>query len=208
MAFSKVLPWSKLNTISKSRTVRASVLIPLIGLLIIFNDKLAEYLKLNGELYAIQQSTISPRLMLIYFGLCAIAAGVTAFSMLCPDEVRHYGSANSYITGDGPNIKDFAFEEIEEKLRNSSMDKEYVRIRDRYEGRGRALTETERTKVNNDILHLYFKFLNEGKAARRGLVWLFYAIGLYCLVIPSLGVFLRVANKLWPIARDRFDQLF
>ena len=208
MAFSKVLPWSKLNTISKSRTVRASVLISLIGLLIIFNDKLAEYLKLNGELYAIQQSTISPRLMLIYFGLCAIAAGVTAFSMLCPDEVRRYGSANSYVKADGPNIKDFAFEEIEEELRNSSMDKEYVRIRDRYDGRGRALTETERTRVNNDVLHLYFKFLNEGKPARRGLVWLFYVLGLFCSVVPSLGVFLRVANQLWPIARDRLGLIF
>jgi hypothetical protein len=146
--------------------------------------------------------------MLIYFGLCAVAAGVTIYSMVCPGEVRHYGSANSYVRGDGPGIKDFAFEEIEDKLRRSPKRKEYERIRDRYEGRGRAITEAEKMQVNNGVLHLYFKFLNEGKAIRRSFVWLFYLAGLICLGIPSAGVFWRIANKLWPIVRDQFQQLF
>lgn len=176
--------------------------------MIIFNDKIGEYLKLHPELDKVKEATesLSPRLMLIYFGLCAISVGVTIYSMICPGEVRHYGSANAYARGDGPAIKDFVFEEIERKLSESPKAKALIRIRNRYErGQGPPITEAQKAQVNNGVLHLYFEYLNEKSAAWRSLVWLFYAIGFVCLVIPSFGVFAQISKKLWLILTTNFS---
>lgn len=88
--------WSRFWTVSSSRAARMTVLIPLIGYLIIFNAKIAEYLHVIRELGGSPNDvSVSPRLLLIYFGLCAIAAAVAIYSWRCPNAVKYYGSANA-----------------------------------------------------------------------------------------------------------------
>ncbi len=67
--------WSAFNNISNSLAARSTILIPLIGYLIIFNEYVVKYLDLVVELGGSKASdpvTISPRLLLVYFGLCEL----------------------------------------------------------------------------------------------------------------------------------------
>ena len=70
--------WTLLRTVGNLTVIRLTVFIPLIGYLIIFNDVLLKNLELAKEfagLPPISGSTLSPRLLLIYFGLCAVVVG-------------------------------------------------------------------------------------------------------------------------------------
>jgi hypothetical protein len=143
--------------------------------------------------------TVSPKLMLIYFGLCAIALGVTIYGLLCPPGVKFYGSPNAYVAGVQGSVKDFAFEEIEDELRKSYYKRDYIRIRERYEKTNppnSPITDQQKVEVNNGILHLYYKYLNSKYPFARAVLAALYLIGFGCVLYPSLGVFWRVSKIL------------
>ncbi|MCK1328637.1 hypothetical protein IVB57_09570 [Bradyrhizobium sp. CW9] len=199
--FRRQIPWSALNAVSKSPSARMTILIPLIGYLIIFNDKVAEYLRLNPQLQSLEHASnsLSPRLMVVYIGLCAMAVGVALYKIFCPGEVSYYTTSSAYVRGDGPGIKDFVFEEIENKLRASVLNAAYHKLRDRYERNTYAITDEQKAEINNGILHLYFRLLNYSWPPIRYLVALFYLVGFVCLLFPSLGVFWKVLQVLWKL---------
>jgi hypothetical protein len=65
-----------LRPIGNSVLVRLTVIIPLVGYLIIFNEKLVGYVDLIHELGRPSDKlglSVSPRLFQIYFGLCFVA---------------------------------------------------------------------------------------------------------------------------------------
>lgn len=193
--------WSRFNGISNSTAARMTILIPLVGYLILFNDKVSQYLHLVREIGGNPDSSvaISPRLLLIYFGLCAIALGVIIYGWLCPAGVKFYGSPNAYVAGVQGSVKDFAFEELEHELRKSNYKKDYVRIRERYEKTNPPnlpLTHDQKAEVDNGILHLYYKYLNSKYPVARAILAALYLIGFGCLLYPSLGVFWRVSKIL------------
>src|SRR6266852_9232668 len=93
--------WSRLRSVGNSLPARLTILIPLVGYLIIFNQETAKYLTLIQELAGQKTSadhpiSVSPSVLLVYFGLCALALGSAIYSYLCPDQVRHYGSSAAY----------------------------------------------------------------------------------------------------------------
>ena len=191
--------------------VRLTILIPLVGYLIIFNANVVKYLDLAKEFVGISShhfdSGVSAKLLLIYFGLCALAAGSVVFSIWCPTEVKHYGTSAADVGADGRNIGDFAFEPIETTLRKSvTYAKEYKRIRDRYEPRLQSTDYTvehqredvaeAKAQINNGILHLYFAYLDNTHPILRLLAAIFFAIGFAALAVPSVQVFLRVTYLL------------
>lgn len=103
--------WHILRNIGNLAAVRLTIFIPLVGYLVVFNNKVVEWLELTKEFVGVPPAiglTVSPRLLLIYFGLCAVAVGSAIYSMLCPQEIKHYGTSAAYVGGDGPNIGDIA----------------------------------------------------------------------------------------------------
>jgi hypothetical protein len=191
--------WSQLRAIGNSGPAKLTILIPLVGYFVIFNAQLVHYLDLIAELsgFTSHPLSVSPRLFWIYFGLCAIAVGAALYSMLCPGQVKYYGSAAAYIGGDGPHIKDWAFEAIETELRNSLYKDEYKKLRDRFDPPGGVVGQSAKDQANNGILHIYFRYLDSSYPVMRFIASMFYVVGFVCLMIPSIGVFVRVASILW-----------
>jgi len=72
-------------------------------------------------------ASVSPRLLLIYFGLCAVALGSVIYDRFCPDEVKHFGTSAAYVGGDGRSIGDFVLESIEATLWSSVFVRRYNR---------------------------------------------------------------------------------
>jgi hypothetical protein len=188
--------WSNLRSIGNSYSVRLTVLIPLVGYLIIFNADLVRYLHLAKDFVGLEtqsETSVSPRLLLIYFGLTLIALGSAIYSVACPWQVKNYGTSAAYVGGERPNLGDFAMEVIENTLRNSQYQQRYRYIRDRYEHvPGPPITPEEKTEIDKAVLHLYFEYLNLSYPPPRWLAFVAFVIGFICLLIPSIKVFFTV----------------
>jgi hypothetical protein len=106
-------PWVRLRFVSNSTAAKSTILVPIIGYLIIFNDNVVNSLNLARELGIHSNAGASHRLVLIYLGLCAISLGVLLYGWFCPNEVKHYGSAASFVRGDGPSLRGFIMNDIQ-----------------------------------------------------------------------------------------------
>lgn len=206
-----MLMWSRLRGVGKSSAAKITVLLPLIGYLIIFNKNVVEFLHLaSGFAGATDaQFDVSPQLMLVYLGTCAIAVGQVIYSIFAPGEVKAYGHETPYVLDAIGVTKDFEYEKLEDALRASPYKSEYIRMRDRYERTpGPPITDEQKAHINNGVLHLYFRLLNNRYWAARWLTGGLYLLGFTLLAIPSAGVFLRVVKIIYGVLTTNFDLLF
>jgi hypothetical protein len=190
--------WVRLRFVSNSTPAKATVLVPLIGYLILFNERVVEFLNLAKDIGSHGGAEVSYRLILIYLGLCAISAGVVVYGWLCPNEVKHYGSASAYVQGDGPSLRGFVINDIGKLLENSEQ---RLRLEEAsnelHEKSSRTLvTEEDYERYRIEVLHLHFDYLNAShKTARTACFWS-YVIGFGFLAIPSGLVFKSVIEIL------------
>src|SRR6266478_1435957 len=199
----RIPPWSDLRAIGNSGPAKLTILIPLIGYLVIFNAQLAHYLELVAEVGGLNAHmfSVSPRLLLIYFGLCSFAVGSALYSFRCSNEVKKYGTSSAYVGGDGASIKDYALEPFEKFLAKSSYGDEYHKLRNRFESLDTVPFEESKQQIHNGILHLNFWSANYSYPIARLIVAMSYVMGFVCLAIPSIGVFFRVVRILWNVVR-------
>jgi hypothetical protein len=112
--------WHRLSGIGNSTPAKLTIIIPLVGYLILFNDKLQAWLRLSSAIAAVAAPAngVEPRLLFIYFGLCLIALASFVFSCACPFEIKKYSSPESYIEGEEAYLSDRAQGRIEHNLKN------------------------------------------------------------------------------------------
>ena len=117
--------WSKLRSIGNSQAAKLTILIPLVGYMIIFNETIASYLQLSNELVGLSVegsgSTASPRLLLIYFGLCWVALGSAIYAWRCPGFIKRYRSAESFVADAGHHIGQVFMSAIQSELERNEI---------------------------------------------------------------------------------------
>jgi hypothetical protein len=104
--------WDELRTIGNSRLVKLTIIVPLIGYMILFNDQLVKYLELSspyfrdvflsGETGSGTTWSLAYRLYCFYFGFTALAIGALVYEFRCPKLVQTYGSAAEFYRVEGP----------------------------------------------------------------------------------------------------------
>jgi hypothetical protein len=202
-----MLPWTDLRSIGNSTAARLTILIPLVGYLIIFNESLLQYVELSRNLFGHEERStsgayVSPRLLCIYFGLCLIAAGSVLFGWFCPQEVKKYGSSAELVGGDG---KDMSFGElvsIANLLRGTRwFSKDFDNFCEAFNARHLIKGLDDHRENNKEVealgLDNYFQFLNFRNPAIRAATAAFYGAGFLVLSVPSIEVFARVTSALW-----------
>lgn len=191
--------WVRLRFVSNSSAAKATILIPLIGYLVLFNQRIVNFLNLIKELNGSHDVGVSYRLILLYLGLCAISLGVLIYGWFCPNEVKHYGSAAAFVQGDGPSLRGFVIDDISRRLVQDG------RYKDRMEELGaefgammqtHTITESDRERYRMENLHLYFDFLNRSHSIARLICVISYFVGFSLLAMPSAEVFLGVIGIL------------
>lgn len=192
--------WARLRFVSNSSAAKATILFPLIGYLVLFNQSVVSFLNLIKELNGAPDVGVSYRLILLYLGLCAVSLGVLIYGWYCPNEVKHYGSAAAFVQGDGPSLRGFVIDNIsttlvEDKRYHDQMvelSQEFGEI-----GQSRQVTENDRERYRTEHLHLYFDYLNRSHPYARAIAVVSYAIGFGLLAIPSVEVFWGVLTILY-----------
>lgn len=191
--------WVRLRFVSNSTAAKSTILVPLIGYLIIFNEKVIEFLNLARSVAAHSGAEVSYRLILIYLGLCAISVGVLVFGWFCPNEVKHYGSASAYVRGDGPSLRGFVINDIGELLEKSNQRARLEIISTELHDKKRSggvITDDDYERYRIEVLHLHFDYLNSSHPVARAICFGSYVVGFGLLAIPSLIVFKNVIGIL------------
>jgi hypothetical protein len=211
--------------------VRRTILIPLLGYLIIFNSHVMHYLDLAKEIAGAPPhgGEVPTQLLLIYFGLCALAIGSIVYGRYCPDQVKHYGTSAAYVLGDGQSIGDFQLEAIEDELQNSALAARHANLRARLD----AIRTERHQRVSqeykwddlredlaklkltgtNEVLRIYFKHLDTSHPWMRGISGVLFMIGFIFLSIPSHASFSALmrarflASMALPAASRRAPQI-
>ena len=188
--------WSAVNTLSNSFAVRSTVLIPLIGYLILFNEKMADYLNLIGALNSgDSHHGVSVRLLSLYMGLCFVAAAVMVYSLRCPREIKGFSTAPEYISNVQETVSGPSLRTLEVTISNEpSMQHEFEPLRIVQVSVSGVTVETDNTNYIRGLLFLHFQLLDESREYSRFLCIFFYAIGFTLIAIPSLKIFVRVSG--------------
>lgn len=105
--------WSALSRIGRTTPMRLTAIIPLLGVLLIFNETIASSLVLAPQFISdIGQSADNDfsfsTLYFTYFGLCALGFGSIIFSLACPSDIQTQPNQLDFVAstpiGDSKNL--------------------------------------------------------------------------------------------------------
>lgn len=182
-------PWSNLRGLSNSYAAKSTVLIPLIGYMILFNDSLAHMFDLAKELGGGRAGGgISPRLFWIYFGFCFVAAASIIYALFCPRELKAFGSVEAFTEGVTDRIPPKAYEAMTRTMMGTPF-------ADASAGAARASARLTEQRVA--LLHVYFEYLDASEPLARSACTVCYALGIGCLGVPATDAFVRIAVLLF-----------
>jgi hypothetical protein len=186
------LYWLQVRSVSNWSPIRFTILIPIIGYWIIFNDYLLTSSKLlfdpKPPADADKALMVSWRLFATYFGLCFIAVASGIYQALCPREVKQYGSPTDYIAGVAPHLSS-----VEEERVRDAVEMELAK-RSPTTGALDSILDSRTDK--RKLLQDHFDLCNRLDPTARSVVGACYIIGAAILFVPTVDVFLRVTRLL------------
>jgi hypothetical protein len=85
--------WSKLRELGQSNLVKASVLMPVFGYLLLLNDNVHQYLTIQYDAgWPFNRLPSMWRVWMLFYGSFFVAMGSLLFAWRCPTEVKRYAS--------------------------------------------------------------------------------------------------------------------
>jgi hypothetical protein len=106
MNLNQTTRWSNLRLIGNSNILKFTILIPIIGYMILFNEHLVQHFNLAEEFFG----EVNPendkralnvitfwRLYCFYFGFCFLGGGAFLFHLICPPQIRRHGDQSNYV---------------------------------------------------------------------------------------------------------------
>lgn len=193
-------PWSVLREIGSLSIVRSTILIPIIGYLVLFNETIIQYLRLTPQLSAdTDVGAVSYRLLLIYFGLVCFAIGSGLYSAFCPVEIKKYDTPSAFVAAERDVLGEFQLGLLEQRLRSKAPNV-YTDLRSLIDRRPLAMNQVGEAAIklanHTDIMQAYYLVRNRQAGEIRRLIALLFFVGAVLLLIPSAHVFVRCLDLL------------
>jgi len=99
-----IIPWSSISSVGNSTPARLTILAPLIGYLVIYNQFIAEFFFLSNATPDLPQENPALldlfkelKLTFLYFGLLLFGIGAMLFAAYAPRNIRKYKSPEEYV---------------------------------------------------------------------------------------------------------------
>jgi hypothetical protein len=177
-----------------------TILVPILGYWILFNEAARKYLSLVHEVGG-SSADVSSRILVVYVGLVFVAVGAAIYQFKCPPDVKHFGDPNAYVAAVSGTIRDYAQEKVIVALLKSDFEREYARVRDRYDRNSAEaamgyLTEDQQERLDKDILYVNFDMLDASEKTWRKMVGWLYLVGFGLLLLSSATVLARIIGVL------------
>ena len=201
--------WEVLRSFGNSKVSKLTILIPIFGYLIIFNDSFVFLISssLNwvcayfqdGTCNASENVAFSRDFMLqkvvdIYLALSVIAFSTILFQLFCPYEIKRFWHVETYVA---ENTRIF-HHEFNRRLRNI-LDIERQGEIDRIQSTFDRYKEHDRSKASEmydrDILSLWFDFQNSRFPTIRWICFVMFAFGVALIMYPTFVVFGKIVYQ-------------
>lgn len=198
--------WELLRSFGSSRFAKLSVLVPVFGYFIIFNDAFVALLgsSMDWACLAFQStacgddglSKLDDDFMLrkvvnIYIALSAIGLSTVIFQGLCPHEIKKFWHTENYVS---ENTKVF-HHEFNRRIR-AILDKKATEDASRIQDTFDQYKKHDRPKASEmydrDILALWFSFQNTRFKIARWMCFILFGVGVALLTYPTVAVFIKV----------------
>jgi hypothetical protein len=195
--------WTVLRPIGNSWAARLTILIPLVGYFIIFNDELSHshlatlITELEGKTPENLGLSISPRLFQVYFGLCFVAVATALYAWACPGVIKRHPSAGEYIANEGHYLGEYGVREMEIALAQTNHDFDDFRQRIRNRISQDYSPQEALTEIKNASLFARYNAENQRYPFLRPVIASFYLVGFIILLIPAIRVFGKVSSVLF-----------
>lgn len=212
--------WFQLRGIGNSAPAKLSILVPIIGYFIIFNDSLVHHLNLSRFYIGENEPANSYRLFFIYFGLCFIGFSSLIFQIFCPEPFKFHSHLVDYVEREINIISEFRIHQIVKRIQKfydeiinndhpmTLYEKETteaaIRTWESFTNNSTPsqndfdMRESEKIhdRLHHDIkveaLKAYWLVMNGYKKSARRIVSIGYLIGLFLLSIPTIDTFVKV----------------
>src|SRR5882724_1728805 len=189
--------WSKLKTLGSSNLVRASVLMPAFGYMLLLNENVHQYLTIKYDGWLLNFLPNVWRIWLLFYGSFFLAAATILYTMFCPPEVKAYQNG-------------YAMAELEAKHYLNMNEAQLIqnRVKWLYDNMPRWMFsyfdssglnfKTSLTGFTNPTGYLSQFFIHQWMILdmwHRGLrcgLYVLYVIGLALIAVPAIFTFLQV----------------
>ncbi|MGJ8629043.1 MAG: hypothetical protein ACSHXB_18940 [Sulfitobacter sp.] len=188
-----------------------TIIIPIFGYLIIFNDTFAELLASSmnwvcsafrggscaeTEFGEIDRDFLLRRVVNIYFALTSIAASTLFYQLFCPHEIKKFGDVESYVATN-TKVYHHEFNRRLWSVLKSAIPETLKRVQERFD----KDKEFDRSKASEmfdrDMLYLWFEYQNHRFLIVRWSCFFLFALGSVLLAFPTITVFLKVLAISW-----------
>jgi hypothetical protein len=184
--------WGQLRVLGNSDLVKASVLMPAFGYMLLLNDNVHYYLTIKYDGLLLNYLPSIWRIWLLFYGSFLVAIGSILYMAFCPAEVKRYASAFEMADAE---------QEHQERLGQVSQ------VRDNAVRLYANLSERERAILPFNVAHLkailegspippllvvHWTFANISRQALRIAILLLFSVGLVLIAVPAAFTFVQV----------------
>lgn len=187
--------WTGLRALGGSWVVKSTVLVPILGYFIIFNDGVIQFVQDNSALCREGGCRISWKLYVTYFGLCSAAVGSLMFSAFCPHIIKRYPTSREFFNAD----KEFYAHHLNLKWIIDDVSRMIGEEFD--DGMGLSRIAGSRSAVGpgeiialSGVMSTYFNHQNVSRRVARLICFGFFTLAACLLAVPSTSTFLRVLS--------------
>jgi hypothetical protein len=192
--------WSKLRDLGQSNLVRASVLMPVFGYLLLLNEHVHSYLYDTNWPFSSLPSMW--RVWMLFYGSFLLAIGSILFAWCCPIEIKRYVSAFSLADTERRHLTAHnQTQEIADKLKTlyDSMSEwensifKRPRLKPDLPNLGAGTSDDLRTGDQWGLGLIHIWEVNDIKCPKLRIInFSLFRIGLFLLAVPAAFTFLQV----------------
>lgn len=208
------IPWSTLRGIGNSGAAKATILMPLIGYLFLFNGHFVNWLALHpavGVTNEATQAALGWRLLCLYYGLTLVGVATVVYALRCPYVCKRYADAVEYardaraihssgsaflgLIGELRNVKDSSKAAPESVLATVRGELTLIGAQAPDEQAWDSLAAAERSSRVLRLLTAKYNVMDYSHRFGRRTVAALYALGLLLLAVPSANLFYEVTRQ-------------
>lgn len=195
--------WSTLRVIGNSMLVRATVVMPFIGYLILFNSHVVDALRPAIEMFPncsdgnCAQSFMWSRLFFLYFGLMFLGLGSFIYQLRCDPNIKRFDTSEAFTASVSAVVTEsdlFVYQEVIERVGGHA-----VATRDFLAGELANLDQAPRLKLA--ILNNFYRALDRGRYLSRLCATLCYTAGFALVLFPSSQASIQIFASLIKLIR-------
>lgn len=200
-----VIPeWSSLRGLGNSGPAKLTILIPVIGYFIIFNENIINNVELTpalapaGQLspLSIIERLYALRIYFIYLGLSFVGVASILYQTRCPKIIKKYDDDEDFVANTKSNTTSRDALKYLKEIKASI---------DTVEGFNVELASSvlfppggvpHESEMLKDTIKTFYFILDRINTFSRAGAWVFYTIGFTLLSVPSVVVFIKVCQRL------------